>query len=338
MAFNVGDWGVLNLLDGDSNANGVLDEDEVVALDRRLGQSSLLGVARRIIDAQERGDNIRSANKGVQRLGKFAMLSGTKTDACQHLLSGGSPLGPELATYYPVCVRDSEFSPLLQQPSGRCALLPNMLVGSQCFVPGDGVGVSQSHAPATSNTSRTSNTSNKSEITPFVPSPQAVCGLLSRLFSKNQGVGGHRSAAGVSSAKWTDPGAELVVEIDPWDKAADPKRTGAGHHTPAHGDEQVWIWGAAKKATKAPKGEHLKFEVYTTTQLVVRALMLEQRGWLSGSEPLCRCVGEVKFLPVVGLHGAEAAPRRRCNLSACRQGPRVLPAQRQYRGQGLQGR
>merc|ERR1740129_1656431 len=29
---------LLNLLDGDSNANGVLDEDEVVALDRRLGQ------------------------------------------------------------------------------------------------------------------------------------------------------------------------------------------------------------------------------------------------------------------------------------------------------------
>mmetsp|Transcript_113102 Transcript_113102/g.243658 ORF Transcript_113102/g.243658 Transcript_113102/m.243658 type:complete len:591 (+) Transcript_113102:1-1773(+) len=102
--------------------------------------------------------------------------------------------------------------------------------------------------------------------------------------------------------------SELVVEIDPWDKAADPKRTGAGHHTPAHGDEQVWIWGAAKKATKAPKGEHLKFEVYTTTQLVVRALMLEQRGWLSGSEPLCRCVGEVKFLPVVGLHGALFLP------------------------------
>jgi len=205
---------LLNLLDGDSNANGVLDEDEVVALDRRLGQSSLLGVARRIIDAQERGNNIRSTNKGVSRLGKFAMLSGTKTDACQHLLSGGSPLGPKLATYYPVCVRDSEFSPLLQQPSGRCALLPNMSVGSQCFVPGDGVGVSQSHAPATSNTSIISNTSNTSEITPFVPSPQAVCGLLSRLFSKNQGVGGHRSAAGVSSAKWTDPGAELVVGTD----------------------------------------------------------------------------------------------------------------------------
>jgi len=196
---------LLNLVDGDGNSNGVLDGGEVLGLDKRLGQSALIGVAKRIIEAQEMGENKRSLRNGVIRLGNFAMFSATETDACDHLLKN-VPLDKKLAVYRPVCVRDSEFTEVDEEPSGRCALLPDMQKGSQCLVPGDGVGVSLSHNPAISSTSNASN------ATPFVPSPKAVCGLLSLLFSKNQGVGGHRSGVGVTSAKWTDPGAELVVQ------------------------------------------------------------------------------------------------------------------------------
>lgn len=192
---------LMNLVDADGNANGVLDGDEILHLDKQLGQSALFGVAQRIIQAQESGNNKKSTNTNAMRLGDFAVLSARQTSECGSLLHDGPPLNASLATFRPVCVRDSEFKTLTGQATGRCSLLPEMQVGSQCMVPGtigtSGVAFSRN------------NNSNSSDS--FVPSTEAVCGILGRIFKKGQGVGGHRSAGvGTTTAKWTHPGGELI--------------------------------------------------------------------------------------------------------------------------------
>uniref|UniRef100_A0A7S2NK41 PA14 domain-containing protein n=1 Tax=Alexandrium andersonii TaxID=327968 RepID=A0A7S2NK41_9DINO len=196
---------LMNLVDADGNANGVLDGNELITLQGRLGQSALFGVAQLIIQAQERGYNLKSTDPNAMRLGDFAMLAARPTAECGHLLKDGRPVNASLATFMPVCVRDSEFKPVVKQATGRCAILPEMQVGSQCMVPGH-VGV---HGVSYSRNNDTNATN------AVVPSPAAVCGSLSRIFKKGQGVGGHRSAGlGVTTAKWAHAGGEFIPGTD----------------------------------------------------------------------------------------------------------------------------
>lgn len=190
---------VLGILDGDGNANGVIDGSELTRL-QSFGVSTLFGVAERIISAQEAGNNEGGAGVLWQdRLGNFAKLQASRAPhSCDALLQDEALLPSRLATYTPMCVKDPHFAPLVNQPTGRCALQPKMEVGSQCFVPGNGAPVSV--APANENGTMVKE-----------PSAVSVCGLASRVFRSGQGVGGLRSAGvGISTAGLTIPGGEYL--------------------------------------------------------------------------------------------------------------------------------
>eukprot|EP00416_Gambierdiscus_australes_P024307 CAMPEP_0171079564 /NCGR_PEP_ID=MMETSP0766_2-20121228/15329_1 /TAXON_ID=439317 /ORGANISM="Gambierdiscus australes, Strain CAWD 149" /LENGTH=1003 /DNA_ID=CAMNT_0011536759 /DNA_START=100 /DNA_END=3111 /DNA_ORIENTATION=+ len=193
---------LMNLIDADGNANGVLDGKEILDLDKRLGQSALYGVAKRIIAAQEKGANKQSDSRSAIRLGDYAFLAASLSGTCAHLLKEGPPLPEDLATFRAMCVRDSEFNKLVGEATGRCAILPQMKIGSQCMVPGESFSV-------TLRRNQGGNASNSSKV--FTPSAEAVCGTLGNIFKKGQGMGGYRSASGgTTSAKWINPGGLLL--------------------------------------------------------------------------------------------------------------------------------
>jgi len=189
---------VLNILDGDGNANGVLDGFEVTRL-RSLGVSALFGVAERIIRAQEAGNNEGGGDTRQKRLGNFAQMGATEAPhSCAALLQAEGLLSQSLASYTPMCVKDTHFLTVVDQPMGRCALQPKMVVGSQCFVPGNGMPVSV--LPGSEN-----------ETAVKRPSTASVCGLASRIFRSGQGVGGLLSVGiAVSTAGLTLPGGEFL--------------------------------------------------------------------------------------------------------------------------------
>jgi hypothetical protein len=182
---------VISWLDAAANSNGVLDGIELTKLET-LGASALYGVAQRILKAETDGD-MRGGQSRSYRLGNFAHLQAKESQSCAKLLK--EPPFPEgTAVYTPMCVKDQHFITRLGQPTGRCALLPKMAIGSQCVVPGSGK--MEPEEPG-GNQSRTSSAS--------------VCGRISQIFPRGLGQGGILSGGvGVSSAEWFYEAAEFI--------------------------------------------------------------------------------------------------------------------------------
>jgi hypothetical protein len=174
--------GVMNWLDAEGNGNGVLDGKELLKIDS-LGASALFGVAKRIIEAQEAGDNV-GTTAGSMRRGNFALLQAKQSHSCNNLLTA-HPFPATTATYTPMCVKDEVFQTRVGKATGRCSLLPKMTIGSQCVVPGDGKIKPSSKPDGSMLTSK------------------SVCGRVAQIFPKGAGRGGILSAGvGKSSAEW----------------------------------------------------------------------------------------------------------------------------------------
>jgi len=121
---------ILNRLD--KSGNGIIDGTEPWHR-AVLGVSALDGLVSRIVRAET-----QSTWRSAARFGNFAQLLAVETASCNLDTSMREvPLEDDVATYTPVCVKDTAFRPRLREDAGRCELLPTMRPGSQCTVPGD---------------------------------------------------------------------------------------------------------------------------------------------------------------------------------------------------------
>jgi hypothetical protein len=182
---------VMNFLDKDRNANGIIDGMEVNSI-QTFGISALYGVAMRILRAQEQESG---STKGPYRKGNFANLQAEPSSSCNYLLAN-PPFPTGAATYTPVCIKDSVWDPRLGEPTGRCGLLPVMKIGSQCTVPSDGTPASQAGWNGST------------------PTSKGVCGSLMQIFPAG-GVGGLFSAGvGKTSADLYNKGGTFMHGVD----------------------------------------------------------------------------------------------------------------------------
>jgi len=186
-------FAVLNFLDTDSNGNGIIDGMEVQKI-KTLGISALYGVAMRILSAQENGESgTRAYHKG-----DWAHLQAEPSSSCNYLLSN-PPFPKGAAKYTPVCIKDEVWETRLGQPTGRCGLLPEMAIGSQCEVPGRGT------APALVSINGSS------------PKPKSVCGSMMQIFPSG-GMGGIFSAGvGVTDADYYNKGGTFMPGVEETD-------------------------------------------------------------------------------------------------------------------------
>jgi hypothetical protein len=177
---------IMRFLDQDSNGNGIIDGSEIIKI-QELGVSALHGAATRVFKAQENGQGGGSYWKG-----DFAHLQAEMSTSCAYLADPDIvhfPAGS--AEYIPVCVKDKVWNTLFGMPTGRCGLLPQMKIGSQCVVPGDG---------------------SMYDLGPD-GTPRSVCEKISEIFPAG-GTGGIFSAGmGVTTAEFFNTGAYFVPGI-----------------------------------------------------------------------------------------------------------------------------
>jgi hypothetical protein len=177
--------GVMSFIDS-VNYNGIIDESEPSKIDE-LGISALHGLASRILQAQDGGD--QAMKKRTFAKGDFAHMEAVPSDSCNYL---PEPY-PGMATYTPVCVKDDLWKPTLGEPRGRCGLLPDMKIGSQCKVPGDGSPISFMKTAGTN-----------------ASAPKSVCGKMLDIFPTG-GTGGIFSAGvGTTTAKYYNAGGTFM--------------------------------------------------------------------------------------------------------------------------------
>jgi hypothetical protein len=120
---------VMKQTDGKFNGNGFIDGKEVTQVNL-LNTSALKDLAGEIIDAQS-----SSSHRSNHRYGNVATLEAVETPICNTAVLE-SRVSSTLADYAPVCVKDAEFQTLAGAATGRCELLPEMKIGSQCKVHG----------------------------------------------------------------------------------------------------------------------------------------------------------------------------------------------------------
>jgi hypothetical protein len=181
---------IMNWLDADGNGNGILDGTELTRL-KSLGASALYTLATKIESMQDAGDDKGSADN--HWMGNFAnMLEAVETPDCNFIVKASSlqKLGPKVATLTPVCVKDPHWEILLGQPTGRCGVLPEMKIGSQCQVPGSGLPVMVSKKSGA----------------------EVVCDKIMQIFPSG-GQGGITGAGlGISDADLFSPGGNFVPD------------------------------------------------------------------------------------------------------------------------------
>merc|ERR1719197_432879 len=124
----------MNQLDRFSNANGILDGNEIRKA-TSIQRSALRGIAERIIAAQEE----RCGAEGEAVKGNFAHMAFVDHAPCMSVEDEADLLlPPRYAEFSGVCVKDKFFMGTQARPAGRCVLKPRMIPGSQCKVHGGG--------------------------------------------------------------------------------------------------------------------------------------------------------------------------------------------------------